>query len=156
MEEKKNPPSFFNSVRNGVITIGDVLRDGAVAVGDFVKENWKPITIGALTLVAGIVTVSLLSNNDDDPITDNNSDDDEGGSEMPEISQKAFDDIETFLGKGKAEEVAEQVRSGDMTPEAADNWGRQLWEQYERSRGRRDIEPEEWQDFEEGWRPEGW
>lgn len=156
MAEKQNPPSFFDWVRESAIVVGDEIKAGAIATGNFVKKHWKPIVVTTLTLVAGAITYAVLSNNDDNPSVDISTDDDEGGPEMPEISQKAFDDIETFLGRGKAEEVAEQVKSGDMTPEAAENWGKQLWDQYERSRGRRDIEPEEWRDFEDGWRPEGW
>lgn len=158
MDERKNPPLFFDWIKESAIVVGDGIKTGAVATGKFVKKHWKPILVGILTIAAGTIVVAALSNNDDNPDIDNNTDDadDNGGEDtMPEISQKAYNDIETFLGKGKADEVAEQVRAGNMTPDAADNWGKQLWEQYEHSRGRRDIDPEEWQKFEEGWRPKG-
>ena len=61
--------------------------------------------------------------------------------------------LEIYLGTGKADEVAEAVANGEMTPEAAEAWAISLKEMHEQSRGRRDIEPDEWQDFEDGWRP---
>jgi hypothetical protein len=75
---------------------------------------------------------------------------------MAKLSNEAYQRFLIYLGEDKADEVAEDVESGDMDKGAAEEWSIQIEEMRENSRGRRDIEPEEWQDFEEGWRPDGW
>lgn len=75
---------------------------------------------------------------------------------MSKLSNEAYRKILCYLGEAKADEVAEDVRNGEMTAEEASEWADKIEADYERSRHRRDIEPEEWRDFEEGWRPDGW
>jgi hypothetical protein len=77
----------------------------------------------------------------------------DGSAELP---ADVYRRIERYLGTGKADDVVEQVRSGFTTIADADAWSRAVEQQWERSRNRPDIEPEDWQAFEEGWRPEGW
>lgn len=72
---------------------------------------------------------------------------------MPRLSDDAYQRFESYLGSGKADEVAEQVRNGEMSASEAEEWSVQLEEDSERSRGRSDIDPEDWRDFEDGWRP---
>lgn len=73
---------------------------------------------------------------------------------MAKISQDAYDNFEIYLGTGKADEVAEKVRNGELSPEEAEEWGEKVKETFENSRGRKDIDPENWRDFEDGWRPD--
>lgn len=75
---------------------------------------------------------------------------------MPKLSNEAYQRILIYLGEGKANEVAADVESGEMDRKEAEEWSVQIEEMGENSRGRRDIEPEEWRDFEEGWRPDSW
>ena len=75
---------------------------------------------------------------------------------MGKLANGAYKKILRYLGEAKADEVAEYVRNGEMTAEEASEWADQIEADYEHSRHRRDIEPEEWRDFEEGWRPDGW
>jgi phytoene/squalene synthetase len=74
----------------------------------------------------------------------------------PEISPEAYERFSIYLGTGKADDVANDVRSGEITADEAEAWSRSVEEMHEKSRHRPDIEPEDWRKFEEGWRPEGW
>lgn len=74
----------------------------------------------------------------------------------PKLSDEAYERFDKYLGKRKAEEVRADVESSRMGEKEAEEWSRKLELVYEHSRGRRSIEPEEWQDFEEGWRPDNW
>lgn len=58
------------------------------------------------------------------------------------------------MGTGKADEIAEQVRRGEISVQTAINIGDQQEALYNESRGRKDIDPENWNAFEDGWRPE--
>lgn len=73
---------------------------------------------------------------------------------MAQIPQEVYNNFEIYLGKEKADEVAEQVRTGVLTVKKAKEWGEQLQKDFEESRGRKDIDPSEWQAFEDGWRPD--
>ena len=73
---------------------------------------------------------------------------------MSEIPKEAYNNIEIYLGTDKANEVAQKVKSGEMTPQEATEWGEKLKETFESARGRRDIDPENWGKFEDGWRPD--
>ena len=75
-----------------------------------------------------------------------------GGSEL---SSEAYERFSIYLGVGKADEVANDVRSGEMSADDAEAWSRTVEESHENSRHRPDIAPQDWQAFEEGWRPEG-
>ena len=72
---------------------------------------------------------------------------------MAEISQDAYNNIKIHLGTEKADEVAKQVRTGDLSPEEAEAWGEQLKESFE-NRSNKTIDPDNWRDFEDGWRPD--
>ena len=72
---------------------------------------------------------------------------------MAKISQEAYNNIEFYLGTDKADEVAEQVRTGDLSPEEAEAWGEKLKESFE-NRSNKTIDPENWRAFEDGWRPD--
>ena len=73
-----------------------------------------------------------------------------------ELSPEAYKRFSTYLGMDKADEVANDVRSGEVSANEAEAWSRSVEEMHENSRHRPDIEPEDWRAFEEGWRPEGW
>lgn len=75
---------------------------------------------------------------------------------MVKLSNEAYQRFLIYLGEEKADEVSEDVESGNMDKGEAEEWSIRIENMRENSRGRRDIEPEEWQDFEEGWRPDGW
>lgn len=74
----------------------------------------------------------------------------------PELPSEAFERFSTYLGLEKAEEVAQDVRAGHLTVNEAEEWSISVQGVSERSHGRPDIEPKDWQAFEEGWRPDGW
>lgn len=76
------------------------------------------------------------------------------GSER--LSSEAFAIFETYLGLSKAEEIAQEVRDGELSASEAEQWSQSVQQTSENARNRPDIEPEDWQKFEEGWRPEGW
>ena len=78
------------------------------------------------------------------------------GDDGEELSPEAYRRFEVYLGAEKADDVAADVRAGEMTAAEADDWSRNVEEMHERSAHRRDIEPHEWRKFEEGWRPDGW
>lgn len=80
------------------------------------------------------------------------SDEDEG-EELPPDAHRRF---EMYLGTGKADDVAADVRAGELTAAEAEEWCRSVEDMHERSHHRRDVEPRDWRAFEEGWRPEGW
>ncbi len=75
---------------------------------------------------------------------------------MEEISSATYRTLKIHLGEGRAKEIAEQVHNGELTSEEADEWADRVVDSYERSKRRRDIDPEEWNGFEDGWRPEDW
>lgn len=79
-----------------------------------------------------------------------------GNSDGAELSSEAYERFTIYLGQGKADEVANDVRSGEMTAGEAEEWSKSVKDSFESSRHRPDIEPEDWQAFEEGWRPDGW
>ncbi len=73
---------------------------------------------------------------------------------MAELSKEDYYYFEIYLGKEKADEVAKQVKNGVLTQKVVKEWVKKLQEMHDDSRGRRDIEPEEWPAFEDGWRPD--
>ena len=48
------------------------------------------------------------------------------------------------------------VEAGEISADEAEKWSIEVEESNERAKRRRDIEPEEWHDFEDGWRPDDW
>lgn len=63
----------------------------------------------------------------------------------PILPARLFDEIYQLWGEEGAVEILDKVQTGEMTVE-----------QVETALRRPDIEPEDWQRFEEGWRPNGW
>ena len=63
----------------------------------------------------------------------------------PILPAKYFDWLLIHWGEDAAVELLDKVQIGEMTVE-----------QVERAINRPDIDPENWQDFEEGWRPSNW
>ncbi len=68
----------------------------------------------------------------------------------------SFEKLEALLGSDKAEEVKKEVESGERSMDEVEDWADKLWDNYEKHHNRPDIEPEDWQKFEDGWRPENW
>ena len=62
-----------------------------------------------------------------------------------EISEKAYEFIFNRDGEEEANRWFNKVHNGDITRE-----------QLDRMINRPDIEPEDWRDFEDGWRPHKW
>ncbi len=75
---------------------------------------------------------------------------------MAKLSKEAYNRFCSYLGSGKADDIAKMVESGEMSEEEAEKWSVDVEKSGERARKRRDIEPEEWRDFEDGWRPNNW
>lgn len=73
---------------------------------------------------------------------------------MAKISKEVYEKYVIYLGQGKADDIVREVKEGWRTPEEAEEFINDIIESKERSRHRRDIEPEEWRDFEDGWRPD--
>lgn len=63
----------------------------------------------------------------------------------PILPATLFDQIMQLWGEDEAVEILDKVQVGEMTVD-----------QVERALNRPDIEPEDWQRFEEGWRPDAW
>jgi CTP:molybdopterin cytidylyltransferase MocA len=63
----------------------------------------------------------------------------------PILPAHLFDEIYQLWGEDGAVEILDKVQLGEMTVE-----------QVETALRRPDIQPEDWQRFEEGWRPDGW
>lgn len=63
----------------------------------------------------------------------------------PILPATLFDQIMQLWGEDEAVEILDKVQLGEMTVD-----------QVERALNRPDIEPEDWQRFEEGWRPDAW
>lgn len=85
-------------------------------------------------------------------VTVNNS----GKSDGVELPEEVYRRFLRCLGEVKADEVADEVRSGERTIAEADEWSRSLLDSFERSQKRPDIGPGDWRAFEDGWRPGGW
>lgn len=73
---------------------------------------------------------------------------------MSKISQDAYNNFEVYLGTGKAEEIANKVKNGELSSKEAKEWGEKVKDTFESARGRKDIDPENWSRFEDGWRPD--
>ena len=114
--------------------------------------------IGAVSVLGVAVAAVLASSSstscaDDDNDFDNyyTSGDDGliGDSAMekqpPLLPAKAFLWLYDHWGEDEAQEVLDKVQRGEMTVE---------W--VEKAINRPDIDPKDWQKFEEGWRPSGW
>jgi len=63
----------------------------------------------------------------------------------PILPAHLFAEIYQLWGEDGAVEILDKVQLGEMTVE-----------QVETALRRPDIEPEDWQRFEDGWRPDGW
>ncbi|TFB83605.1 hypothetical protein E3O44_17165 [Cryobacterium algoricola] len=63
----------------------------------------------------------------------------------PILPARLFDEINQIWGEEAAVETLDKVQVGEMTVE-----------QVQTGLRRPDIEPEDWQRFEEGWRPDNW
>ena len=66
-----------------------------------------------------------------------------------EISFEAYDYYYNIGGENLANHWYQKVHNGDITKDELDK-------RVEKYKRRPDIEPEDWRDFEDGWRPEGW
>ena len=75
---------------------------------------------------------------------------------MARLSSSAYDIFKTYLGTGKVDEITEEVRDGHRGKRDTEKWAEEIEEMKKNSRHRREIEPEEWRDFEDGWRPDDW
>ena len=63
----------------------------------------------------------------------------------PILPPRLFDEINQIWGEEAAVEILDKVQLGEMTVEHVETGLR-----------RPDIDPSDWQRFEEGWRPDHW
>ena len=63
----------------------------------------------------------------------------------PILPATVYSDVYDILGVDGADEILDQVQEGRITVEDV-----------ERMLERDDIDPEDWEAFEDGWRPENW
>jgi hypothetical protein len=118
---------------------------------DFIKKVL--IGIGVFGAAVAAVLASSTSSDDDDYDSDNDHTGGDVGSiedtgtakEHPLLPAKAFLWLYDHWGEDAAQEVLDKVQIGEMSVE-----------QVEKAINRPDINPKDWQDFEEGWRPSGW
>ena len=66
-----------------------------------------------------------------------------------EISEEAYEFFYDAGGEYLANFWYQKVHNGDITKDELDERVRIL-------KNRPDIDPEDWRDFEDGWRPDGW
>lgn len=108
------------------------------------------IGVGLVGATAAAVWVGMKGSDDD-----NNNDDIDRADEMiddigvekqqPLLSAKRLLWLYDNWGEEEAEEVFDKVQSGQMSAEEVDT-----------CINRPDIDPKDWADFEDGWRPPGW
>ena len=124
---------------------------------DFINKVYIGLGIAGVigTIVAAVAVGSANSSNNSD--ADNNFNDNHTGGddeslenfdttkEPPLLPIKAFLWVYDHWGADEAQEVFEKVQNGEMSVEDV-----------EKAISRPDIEPEDWRDFEDGWRPDGW
>jgi hypothetical protein len=154
MENQQKPRTVVDVLGEGLVAVGDGIKTGAIVTCRFVKRYWKPIVITGLTFAAGIATAIVLSRHDEE---NNDMDFVEGGDENEmKMPQDIHDRLAMFWDPVKADEWAELMENGEITLEEATAQA-DMWEKHSAEIvGRRDIRPEEWRDFEDGWRPQGW
>lgn len=63
----------------------------------------------------------------------------------PILPAELYSDLYDLMGADGADEVLDQVQEGRLTVD-----------QVEKALNRPDIDPEDWEDFENGWRPDNW
>jgi len=111
------------------------------------------IGVGAIGVAVAAVLIGSTNSDDED---DNDSDNayngcDDGlpenigkAKEHPILPIKDYSWLYDHWGEDAANEVLDKVQTGEMTVEHIEN-----------CINRPDINPKDWQDFEEGWRPSG-
>lgn len=112
----------------------------------FIKKTL--IGVGVAGVAAAAVALVGMNGREDDN-NDIDQDDemiDDTGTEkqQPLLSAKAFLWLCDNWGDEEAEEVFDKVQSGQMSVEEVDTYI-----------NRPDIDPKDWADFEDGWRPPG-
>ena len=144
MSETRKDPTVGEWIEKAAIDVGDAIKDAAIAVGDFVKDNWRPILSAVLTAAAGLIAIAFLSENDNDVESDDDA---------QHLPQDVYRKLALFGGETKADEWAEMVENGEETIEHAINQANGLEAYAEEIKDRKDIDPGDWQKFEDGWRP---
>lgn len=119
----------------------------------FIKKVFFGIVaVGMIGVTVASVLRSSTSRDDDDHNMDNDyTGDDESieytgaAKQHPLLPAKAYLWLYDHWGRDAAHEVLGKVQNGEMSVE-----------QVEKAINRPDIDPEDWREFEEGWRPLGW
>lgn len=122
------------------------------------KVFWKRVLIVLGVTTGAAVAVYATNNYYNDESYDTDFAQNETGANLEEADKVALPEnkhpllsIDSFLwlydnwGEEAAQEVLDKVQRGEMSAE-----------QVEKAINRPEIEPEEWRDFEEGWRPDEW
>ncbi len=74
---------------------------------------------------------------------------------MPKLPIEIYHNLLIYAGEETANEIFDEVESGKRSVESAREWIEDVIQEQERPRKhKRDIEPWEWRDFEDGWRPD--
>ena len=124
------------------------VKEKATQAVDFARKNWKGILLGIGTLAA-LTYLSSRQSPDGDANYDYDTNEPMEGSLMekphPLLPIKAFSWLYDHWGYDAAKEILDKVQNGEMKVE-----------QVETAIRRPDIEPEDWQRFEEGWHPDDW
>lgn len=100
------------------------------------ENKWKGALSLITVLIGGVAALVKASKfGEDTPESE----------EHPKMSNELYDKLVAKDGKWGADRAKRLVESGEWKAE-----------QLERALNRPDIDPDDWRDFEDGWRPEGW
>ncbi len=151
--EKRNNYNLFTERCAKREELGDKIVSGAEVVIRFVRANWRPALKMVINGLSRVLTFENMLEFCEDFYGDECADSVQKNCGQ-EISKDAYENIRAFLGDPIANNYADSVRAGEVTPEAAENLGRMLWADHYRSAGRREIDEVRWNDAEDGWRPD--
>lgn len=120
-----------------------------MSVTGFLLRNGKRVLLGASAFALGMLIRYITSDNDreeDDEFDDDyESNPHRRTTGHPILPIDLFDEIYQLSGEGEANRILDKVQLGKMSVDDVRTYLH-----------RPDIEPEQWRDFEDGWRPENW
>ena len=148
MKKDNESLSFRERLETFADSIGEEVKEFIDDTREYIKKNRKKLLGGALFAGAVVVIHSIIANNSEE---DSSNNDDE--LESRKLPQEVFDKLFAHAGKIKAEEWEELYEKGEITLEQATAQADMLESYANESHVSREIEPEEWPDAEDGWRP---
>jgi len=112
----------------------------------FIKKVLIGFGVFSAAAVAAVLASSTSSDDNDYEYGDDHTGDDNGTAKQhPLLPAKSFLWLYDHWGEDAAQEVLDKVQNGEMSVEHV-----------ETCINRPDIDPKDWADFEDGWRPSGW